>query len=397
MKVGSIAAVLCLALLLATKTSTAGGTIQPDDGDSCCLCNSCQAVPSAKNEVILLHNNRHLGNTCGELDWTLRDNRELDLNECATLKRDYEIVCCTIGFDGIDVFDVQELYRNQRGDTTTNDGTERDTWFASYVRAARELWQTSATSWKPQTATMSIQVPSSEKEKRHTSRQPSITHSVTNSSADNRGSSWGSSLGTSYFFTDSSDRPSVRVRTETRVVPSTNSSNTINNNHNSNRSWNRTDSGSDSTNRSRSSTWQRNTDRSNNTNDISNNRTAASRSNRSHSSTDRNGNSSDRSSSRSSNTNNGTGSNRNNNRSSNTPTGDSAERSASSRPDRSGAMKCTNEPVGVRFQTRGGNYGFGVCRDGSKPTSMEQGATIWDPNENKIFEGDCRMIDQLSK
>jgi len=62
-----------------------------------------------------------------------------------------------------------------------------------------------------------------------------------------------------------------------------------------------------------------------------------------------------------------------------------------------GAESCTHEPVGVGFPTPGGNFGFGICRDGSYPSAAAQGATIWDPNERRAFQGNCGYVDSMAR
>jgi len=63
----------------------------------------------------------------------------------------------------------------------------------------------------------------------------------------------------------------------------------------------------------------------------------------------------------------------------------------------SGAVDCTRSPVGVSFSTPGGNFGFGICRDGSTPSAAAQGATIWDPNERRAFQGNCQYVDRMAR
>jgi len=62
-----------------------------------------------------------------------------------------------------------------------------------------------------------------------------------------------------------------------------------------------------------------------------------------------------------------------------------------------GADNCTRSPVGVSFPTPGGNFGFGICRDGSTPSAAAQGATIWDPNERRSFQGNCQYVDRMAR
>ena len=293
---------------------------------ACCLCDSGNAVPPSKADVILLHNNTAFGNTCRELDLTIRENTEFDQQECIAVKRAYETVCCTEGFEGIEMFDLQVLSTLQE-DGNRQGADEPDThWYSSYLRAARQLWQTSSpTTWKARTSTQSLRVPSDTKP-RTRSRQYSTPEAATNSTGWR--SSWGSS-GTSFF--NSSQRPAVKVGSETKIVPSTNSSTTRKSpRHSPSRK----------------------------------NQTSSNRNSKPHSS---------------------------NRKSNNTGHSVNAE------PKKWSSVSCTLEPVGVRFSTPGGNQGFGICRNGSEPIATAQGAAIWDPNENKMFVGDCRKINQLSE
>ena len=75
----------------------------------------------------------------------------------------------------------------------------------------------------------------------------------------------------------------------------------------------------------------------------------------------------------------------------------SSSSSYSSSTSTSVAVDCTREPVGVPFSTPGGNFGFGVCRDGSEPSAAAQGATVWDPNERRAFQGNCQYVDSMAR
>lgn len=85
--------------------------------------------------------------------------------------------------------------------------------------------------------------------------------------------------------------------------------------------------------------------------------------------------------------------NNNANRNRNNSRNNNNNRSSSS----GGAASCTRSPVGVSFPTPGGNAGFGICRNGGAPRAAAQGATIWDPNERRSFQGNCGYIDRMAR
>ena len=63
----------------------------------------------------------------------------------------------------------------------------------------------------------------------------------------------------------------------------------------------------------------------------------------------------------------------------------------------SGFVPCTYEPVGVDFPTEGGNFAFGICRNGDPPLAVALGVTIFDPNLDRMFQGQCSDIERLTR
>ena len=63
----------------------------------------------------------------------------------------------------------------------------------------------------------------------------------------------------------------------------------------------------------------------------------------------------------------------------------------------SGFVRCTGQPVGVDFPTKGGNFAFGICRNGDPPSAVATECIIYDPNEDQAFEGKCHEIDRMTR
>jgi len=286
--------------------------------DGCCLCDSCNAVPLSKEEVILLHSDEFLGNTCGELELSLMDRNDVDTVECAAVRHNYEHVCCTEGFEGINMFDYEALLTRKGHDNKDEQQQAEASGQSTYLRAVRKLWQTSSWQYSRSSTTSTRRAPA-----------PTFPGSTPQASSTTRYSSGSSQWSDSWSASGSSFSSSSNGA----VAGSSSPSNAV---------TQQTGSQASSVSSTRAST----------TNTVSDGNVATT--------------------------------------TSSTYASDVAVLQQS-------AVPCTFEPVGVSFSTLGGNFGFGICRDGSAPSAAAQGASIWDPNEEVMFSGDCHTIDGFSE
>lgn len=302
--------------------------------DYCCLCDSCNAVPLSKEEIILLHNDESLGKTCGELELTMLDRADFTTEECASLRRNYEQVCCMESFEGIDKFEHESsTTKEQQHGAEANEQS-------SYLRAVRKLWQT--TSWQIYRSSTTTNSRAPARTFRSTPQASSTARSSTSTSTTPQASST-ARYSTSYSSGSSSWSSSWRASVSGSSFSSFSNgnlgaspSNTVNQ---------QTGSQASAVSSSSAST----------TSTVSNGNVATT--------------------------------------TSHTYSSEQSVTMVSDEP----AVPCTYEPVGVYFPTAGGNFGFGICYDGSTPIAVAQGVSMWDPNLHKLFTGDCQQIDELSK
>lgn len=166
--------------ILATIIAVIGVTnVSSAQQRDCCLCDSCDDVPQSRAEIILLHNDDTIGDTCEELAIDMMDIR--DEGVCASLQKTYQHACCSEDAEIIDL-DAEMAQARKLGEVFGDE--EKQSY--SFFSGARELFTNgfyATSSASSSSRTYSSTGSSTSSRTSTVSRSSSISSSTTSSSS----------------------------------------------------------------------------------------------------------------------------------------------------------------------------------------------------------------------